>query len=152
MKVSSAEAEIKLKNSSRFTFLLGNKTVHKLKGGVKIIVPIITRNLSSPCITSHVDSDIMPLTFSNGTFVQLCSRAMASTFAGPSIAARQVLSANCAADFESARAAAEVEAKAAARAKSMNLRMTNDPCENRREGTCIHCRTWVPSIRLIRPL
>ena len=87
------------------------------------MVPTDTRNLSSPCITSHADGDIMPLAFSKGTLVRLCSRAMASTFAGPSIAARQVLSANCAADFESARAAAEVEAKAAARAKSMNLRV-----------------------------
>src|SRR5215831_7618826 len=109
------------------------------------MVPTDTRNLSSPCITSHADrEDILPLAFSlrvsKGTVVQSCSRAMASTFAGSSIAARQVLSANSAADFESARAgAAWVEAKAAARAKINKLRMTNYPWENCREGhTCVH--------------
>src|SRR5215467_4384346 len=108
------------------------------------MVPTDTRNLSSPCITSHADrEDIVPLAFSlrvsKGTVVQSCSRAMASTFAGSSIAARQVLSANSAADFESARAgAAGVEAKAAARAKSMNLRIRIILVKTAARATCVH--------------
>src|SRR5215467_7446456 len=130
MKVSSAEAEIKLKNSSRFTFLPGNITIQTLRGATdspRSIVQIITVNLSSPFATSHIDRDFINLlvaaAFAEDLAVQLFSRATSSTFATSSIAARQVSSTNAAADFESARAGALARAKVAAKAKARLLRI-----------------------------
>ena len=65
-----------------------------------------------------------------GKVNQLFSRAMTSTFATSSIAGRKVLSANSAADFESARAeAGAAKANAVARAKSRQNR--SDHCPSR---------------------
>jgi hypothetical protein len=59
---------------------------------------IITVNLFSPCMTSHTDWEFMNLLkaeeIGGVLLVQLFSRAMTSTLARSSIAARQVVSVN----------------------------------------------------------
>src|SRR6266436_9201128 len=57
LKVNSTEAEIKLRKSSRFTFLSENRTAQTLRGErfSNWLTQICKSNLSSPCTTSHID-------------------------------------------------------------------------------------------------
>src|SRR5262245_14476269 len=101
---SSTEDEIALKNSSRVMVLEGGTAT---QCGLFPLTQIHVDTKKPFALHLDLDTVNFGLTAGLGGRVsQLFSRAMASTFAKSSMAGRQVLSANSAADFGSARAAA----------------------------------------------